>query len=197
MSVEQIRAEPLAQPNPEPRDIGLTIPQDFFERQEQVFETQLRQYEPDLLDHNVPMEDMFNAHEALFDSLQPEAPFLEEAMFEQPAEVIDAEPMPGPESLEQIVEANDMQPGDMMPDEMRDYDDSMMTPELFEEEMEPMEPYPDPLQHYGGMMPQEMYDEQMPEMMDPYMMPGMIDPYMMPGPFGPGPMLDPGPGGPP
>lgn len=36
-----------------------------------------------------------------------------------------------------------------------------------------------------------------PDMMDPHMMPGMIDPYMMPGPFGPGPMLSPGPGGPP
>ena len=134
-------------------------------------------------------------------------PELEAEFMGQPMAEMGPLASQGPESLEQIIEANDMGLESMMPDEMPgapDYDDSLMTPDHFEQEMgeapepmESMEPYPEPFPHYGGMMPPEMYDEQMQQMMDPYMISGMIDPYMMPGPFGPGPMLDPGPGGPP
>jgi len=207
MAVEEIRAEPSAHPNPEHRDIGLTIPQGFFEQQERMFEAQLREMEAADLDYGTQMEAVFEAQEALFDLPQPEAVPTEQAMPDQPVEEMGPLADPVPESLEHIIEASDMQPEGMMADEMPDaldYGDSLMSPDLLEEEMgevaeptEAMEPYPDPFGHYGGMTLQEMYDEPEPEMMDPYMIPGMVDPYMMPGPFGPGPMLDPGPGGPP
>ena len=123
--------------------------------------------------------------------LQPHAAPMEEIMPGMPLEERGPFAGPGGESLEQIIEAHEIPDG--MPDAL-DYDDSLMTPEFVGQEMgedadqmEPMEPYPDPFGHYGGMMPQEMYDEPMQYMMDPYMAPCMIDPYMMPGP---------GPGGP-
>ncbi|MHC4539841.1 MAG: hypothetical protein ACYS74_08675 [Planctomycetota bacterium] len=196
MAVEQVRAEPLTPPNPEPHDIDVTLPQDSFEQREEMLESQLREFEPAESDYGAGIEAVFDAQEALFDLPELEAEFMS-----QPTAGMGPLASPGPESLEQIVEAHDIADG--VPD-TPDYDDSLMTPDHFEQEMgeaaEPMEwmePYPDPFGHYGGMMPQEMYDEQAPEMMDPYMTPDMIDPYMMPGPFGPGPMLDPGPGGPP
>lgn len=226
MAVEQTRAESLTDSNPEvtheslygldaamyhsttPEPMSGAVdyetlePQDFFEQQMQLFESQFSQFDPAGFDSGAEMEAIFKAQDTMFD-----LPELEAAFTGQPTEEMGLLAGPGSESLEQIIEANDMGPEGMMPDEMPgapDYDDSLVTPDLFEQQMdeapEPMEsmdPYPDPLQHYGGMMPPEMYDEQMQQMMDPYMMPGMIDPYMMPGPFGPGPMLDPGPGGPP
>ena len=56
MAVEQIRTEPLAYANPEPRDIGLTIPQDIFERQEQMLESQFSELEPVGFDYGAEME---------------------------------------------------------------------------------------------------------------------------------------------
>ena len=202
MAVEQARLDA----NAEPADFGLTIPHDFFERQKQMFESQFRESDPAQFDYGAEMEAMFQAQEALFDPSQPDVAAMEQIISGEPVEPMGPLAFPGGESLEQIIEAHEMLDEGMMPDEMPDYDDSLMTPQLFEQGMEPMEPRPDPFEPYGGMMPQEMYDEQMPGMMDPYMtpemmhpymMPGMMDPYMMPGLFGPEPILDPGPGGPP
>jgi hypothetical protein len=180
MAVEQIRTEPSVYTNPEPHEFGIAIPQDFFEQQKQMLESQFDVLEPPEFDYGTQMEAAFDAQEALFDLFQPEAVPMEEM-----------EPLAGSgsESLEQIIEAHEMLDEGVMPDAMPgalDDDDSLMSPDLFEEEMEPMGLYPDTFEDYGGMMPQEMYDEQMQE-----------DPYMVPGSFGPGPMLDPGPGGPP
>lgn len=221
MAAEQTRNESLAEPNPElssesvygldammyhppspelisgAADYELLEPQDFFDQQMQLFEKQFSQFDPAEFDNGVEMEAMFKAQEAVFD-----LPELEAAFMEPPTEAMGSLARPGSESLEQIIKANEIGPEAMMPDEMPeapDYDDSLMTPELFEQEMseaaEPMEPYSDPMEQYGGMIPQPMYEEQVPDMMDPYRMPGMMNPYMMPGPFEPGPMFDPGPGG--
>ena len=198
MAVEQVKADT----NPDSHDFGLTIPQDFFEQQEQMVESQYGQLQPELFDYGANLEEILNDQEALFDAFLSEPSPLEQAILDQPIEDVNPVVEPVFQSLEQIIETEPMQEDGMMPDdmaEMPDYDDSLMTPDLFEQVMdevtEPMEPYPDPFGHYGGMMPQEMYDEQMQYMMDPLMIPEMMDPYMMPGPFGPGPMLDPGPGG--
>jgi hypothetical protein len=193
--------------NKEPADIGLAIPQDFFEQQDHMLEDQLRYFAPGEFDYGAEMETMFNAQEALF-NLQSDAFPMEQLMSDQFVEDMELSAAPGAESLEQIIEDHEMPDGMA---EALDYDDSLMAPDRFvmggvAEPTESMEPYPDPMQDDYGMMPQEMYDEQLPgmadpymspDMIDPYMMPGIMDPYMMPGPFGPGPMLDPGPGGPP
>jgi len=195
-------ADMYQRPNPESMyeavDYEMFEPQDFFEQQMEMLEIQFSQFDPTEYDSRAEMEAMSKAQEAMFD-----LPDLEAAFMEPPIEAMEPLTGSGLDSLEQMVEANGMGPEAMMPDAIPggpDYEESLMIPELFDQEMsdavEPVEPYPDPMQHYGGMMPQEMYDEQL-DIMDPYMMPGMIDPYMMPGPFGPGPMLDPGPGGPP
>ena len=207
MAVEEVRVGPLTPPNTEARDVGLTIPQDFFEQQEQMVESQFHEFEPPDFDCGAEMEALIEAHEVLFDLPQPEASPLEQIITEEPVEEMGPMVSQGPESLEQIIAEDEIQPEGAMLEEMPgapDYDDSFMTPGSLEQQMdeapeptEAMEPYPSPFGPYGGMMPPEMYDEQMQQMMDPYMMSGMLDPYMMPGPFGPGPMLDPGPGGPP
>lgn len=151
-------------------------PQDFFEQQEQTINAEYDELQHEMFGYGPQVEEIFDAQEALFDMAEAESP-----------------------SLEQLVEASGMLEEGPMPNEigeMADYDDGSMVCEPSEQQMyggpEQMEPYPD-----GGMMPQEMCEEQVQEMMDPYMMPGMPDPCMMPGPMGPGPMLDPGPGGPP
>jgi hypothetical protein len=194
--------------NTEPGDFGLTIPQEFFEQQEQMLEDQLREFEPPEFDYGAEMEAMFSAQEALFNLLQPDAVPMEQIMPDQFVEEMGLLDVPGSESLEQIIEAHEMLYG--MPEAL-DYDDSLMAPVLFgiggvAEPTESMEPNPDPIQDGYDMMPQEMYDEQLPgmvdpymepDMADPYMAPDMMDPYMVPGLFGPGPMLYPGPGGPP
>jgi hypothetical protein len=214
MAVEQTKAEPLADVNPELPDFGLTIPQDFFERQEQMFESQYGELQAELFDYGANMEEIFNDQEALFDALQSGPSPMEQAILDQPIEDVNPIAEPVFETLEQMIETEPMQDDGAMPEdmaEMLDFDNSLMRPELVEqqmygadEEMAPQETEPDPFQYDNGMMPQEMYDEQMqymmdpfmiPDLMDPYMVPGMMDPYMMPGPFGPGPMLDPGPGG--
>jgi len=172
MAVEQTRADI----NPEPRNIGLAIPQDFFEQQEQMYENQFYEMQQFAeLDYGAQMEADFNA---------------QEAMLEQPVEEMGPLADLGPQTLENIIEAEQMQYEDGMPDDMAGMQALMDEgpDEQMYETPEQMEPYPTPIGYDDGMMPQEMYDEQMQDMMDPYMMPGL---------FGPGPMLDPGPGGPP
>jgi len=171
--------------DPELRDCGLTMPRDFFEQQKQVLESQFREWDADQFDYGAEMEALFHAQEALFNPLLPDTASMDHIIPGQPVEEMGPLAFPVGESLEQLIEAHEMR--DNMADAL-DYDDSVMAPDAFEQEMEPMEPHPDPFEPYGGMMPQEMYDEQMP---------GVMHPYMMPGLFGPGPMLDPGPGGPP
>jgi hypothetical protein len=203
--------------NTEPADIGLAIPQDFFEQQDQILEDQLRYFEAPEFDYGAEMESMFSAQEALFDLLQSEASPMKRIMSDQFVEDMGLLAVPGAESLEKIIEDHEMPDG--MTDSL-DYENSLMTTDPFgmeeiAEPIEPMETNPDPIPDDYDMLPQEMYDEQLPgmadqymapdmadpymspDMMDPYMMPGIMDPYMMPGPFGPGPILDPGPGGPP
>ena len=117
---------------------------------------------------------------------QMEADFdVQEAMFEQPVEEMEPVADLGPQTLENIVEAEQMQYENGMPDDMSGMPASMDEGpvEQMYETPEQMEPYPTPPGYDDGMMPQEMYDEQMLYMMDPYMMPGPFGPM----PFGPGP----------
>ncbi len=140
-------------------------------------DAQYDELQHELLGYDAQMEEMFNAQEALFDVPQGETL-----------------------SLEQLVESSEMLgegPSDIA--EMADYDDGLTTPEPLEQEMgegaeqtESMEPDPDQLQYYDGVMAPEMDNDRMQEMMDPLMMPGFYGPM----PFGPGPMPGPGPGGP-
>ena len=119
----------------------------------------------------------------------------QEAMFEQPIKEMEPIVDSGPQPLENIIEAEQMQYEGAIPDDISGIPDFMNEGpvEQMYETPEQMEPYPEPRQDGYGMMPQEMYDEQMPdEMMDPFMGPEMMDPYMMPGPFGP---MGFGPGG--
>jgi hypothetical protein len=169
IAVEQARAEPLAEPNPEPSDFGLAIPQDFFEQAEQTFD-EFYEMQPAEFDHGDQMGADFGA---------------QEAMFEQPIEEMESVADLGPQTLENIVEAEQMQYESGMPDDMSGMPTSMDEGpvEQMYETPEQMEPYPNPPGYDDGMMPQEMYDEQMLYMMDPFMMPGPFGPM----PFGPGP----------
>ncbi len=169
MAVEQSRAGSLAELNPEPSDFGLAIPQDFFEQAEQTFE-EFYEMQPAEIDYGAQMEADFDA---------------QEAMFEQPIEEMGHIADLGPQTLENIVEAEQMQYEGAMPDDMSGMSASMDEGpvEQMYETPEQMEPYPTPPGYDDGMMPQEMYDEQMLYMMDPYMMPGPFGPM----PFGPGP----------
>jgi hypothetical protein len=205
MAVEQARRDPLTDLDPESPGIGPTIPQDFFEQQEEMLEAQYHESDHESFDYGVEMDEMFNAQEALFDALQSGPSPMEEAIFDERMEGVDTMGEPMPETLEDMIEAEPMQDGGAMPDDMvgaPGYDGCPIGPELLEEQMhdvtEQMEPrygYPDPLQAGYGIMPEQMSDEPIPDMMDPYMTPDMMDPYMMPGASGLGPMLDPGPGG--
>lgn len=169
MAVEQAKAESLTALNPEPMNFGTAIPQDFFEQQEQMPENQF--------------DDMQFAEFGYGASMEPDIDAQEE-MFEQPIE--EMEPMAdlGPQTLENIVEAEQRQYEDGMPDDMSEMPDAMNEGpvEQMYETPEQMEPYPEPRQDGYGMMPQEMYVEQMQEMMDPYMMPGPFGPMPGPGP---------------
>jgi len=107
---------------------------------------------------------------------------LEQALQGQPIEEMDYTAAQGPEDLEQMTEANEIE---------------AMDQQVIEEPMDGMEPCLE-MDHYGNPMVQpEMYDEQMQYMMgpfmNPYMVPDMMDPYMMHGSFGPMP-FGPGPG---
>jgi len=172
MAVEQVRAEPLADVNPEPMDFGLTIPQDFFEQQERMFENQFYEIQPSEFDYGGQMEADFSA---------------QEAMFEQPMEEIGPMTDSGQQTLENIVEAEQMQYATGMADDISGIPDLINEGpvEQMYETPEQMEPYPTPLGYDDGMMPQEMYDEPMQDMMDPFMMPGPWGPMPGPGPGGP------------
>lgn len=180
MAVEQAKAESLTALNPEPMDIGPAIPQDFFEQAEQMLEEQFYEMQPAEFDYGVQMEADFST---------------QETMFEQPIEEMEPMADSSPQTLENIIEAEQMRYEIGMPDDMSGMQVLMNEGpiEQMYDTPEQMEPYPEPLQDGYGMMPQEMYGEQMPdEMMDPFMRPDMMDPYMMPGPLGP---MGFGPGG--
>ena len=161
-------------------------PQDFFEQQMQAFESQFRQFETMQFGQGAQMEEVFRAQEALFDLSNLGGLLAEPAM-------------PGPQSLDDIVEAYDLTPEAPPPGYGPDapgYDDCLMTPELFGElmheaatDMMPQEAAPVP--YDIGMMPGGMYGEPMP---DDMMEPEMMDPDMMPGPMGPGFGPEPPPG---
>jgi hypothetical protein len=169
MAVEQARAEPLAEPNPQALDFGLAVPQDFFEQAEQTFE-EFYEMQPVEFDYGDQMEADFST---------------QGIMFEQPVEEMGPMADLGPQTLENIVEAEQMQYEGAIPDDMSGMPALMDEGpvEQMYETSEQMEPYPTPLGYDDGMRQQEMYDEQMMYMMDPFMMSGPFGPM----PFGPGP----------
>lgn len=163
---------------------------DPFQEAEQIFDQQMQ-----LLDQSFEVPGFETV-----DALDPGI-YAEPAMFDLPM-VNEFRPTmdPGPASLDDIVEAYDMPSGETMPggmNEMPAYDNCLMTPDFFRQQMNgvmdqmgPEDPYMDPSQ-CDDMMPQDIYGQPMPDpMMDPYMM----NPYMMPGPMGPNFMPDPPPG---
>ena len=162
---------------------------DPFQEAEQIFNQQMQ-----LLDQS------FEAPG--FETVEAQDPsmFTEQAMFEQPMYEDGSAMNPGPESLDDIVEACDMPNEAAMfngTNAMPAYGDCLMTPDLFGQQMNgavdqigPEDPCMD-APWCDNMMPQDMYGQPMPDpMMDPYMM----NPYMMPGPMGPNFMPDPPPG---
>ena len=179
---------PAAQPLPGQINYGAMDPQDFFEQQNSMLESQFSQF-----DLGGQMEAMFNAQEALFDQSQQ-------------ADLFSGPTMHGAGSLDDIIEHNPAQhvPTPAFGSDLPAYGDSLMTPELFEQQMheaaEQMglaDPY---MESPAYDMPGEMYDQPGPmqeEMYDqpPEPMPEeMMDPQMMPGPMGPNYMPDPPPG---
>jgi hypothetical protein len=175
----------------EPADL---TPRDFFEHLKQTFEVLLQEAQPAMLDCGAQIEAAFDAETAMLDSPQSGPLDLEQAV-EHAMDDMGLSEAPDAQSLEQIIEGEEIQPEVAMAGDTTEapgYDDDLMTPELFEQQMAEaegqMEPYPEPLQQNYGMMPQEMYDEQMMYGMDPLMMP-----Y---GPMPFGPMMGPGPSGP-
>lgn len=160
MAVEQARADSLAEPNSEISN---------FEQAEQMPESQLYEMQSAELDYGAQIEAEFNAQEATFE--QP---------MEETVPMMDS----GPQALENIVEAEQMQYEGAMPDDMSAMSDLMneRPVEQMYETPEHMELYPEQVQDGYGMMQPEMYDEQMQEMMDPFMMQGPLGPMG----FGPG-----------
>jgi hypothetical protein len=171
------------------------IPEDFFDTQAQLMEKQFSQPDASGVDISEQMDGVFNAQEALFNMLQGQMPSVEEAISDQMADVSFPEQGLADVSLEQIVEAFEMQGPAVAPDMIGitpSYDDCLMDSALFEQQvheaagqMESVESLPDQMYEPNDMM--LPYDPQIQQMMDP---------YMMPGPMGPGPMMGPGPGGP-
>jgi len=171
-------------------------PQDFFVQQMRMMENQFDQFDP-----SAQMEAAFNAHEALFEQSQHALPF--EPAIPGPS-MGRMGPMPGPASLDDIIEAHGAFQGSQSSSygpEMPAYGNGPMTQELFEHQMHEAagqmgapDAAPDP--YDDGTMSGQMYGEAMPyDAMDPDMMdPRMMNPYMMPGPMGPNFMPDPPPG---
>ena len=169
--------------------------EDFFELQAQLMERQFSQPDVTGVDISEHTDAVFNAQEALFNMLQGQIPSVEEAISDQMAGTPIHESDLGHLSLEQIVDALEMQSLVVAPEEVGgtpSYDDCLMDSILFEQQvheaagqMESVGPLQDQMPDPNDMMPQP-YDPQMQQMMDP---------YMMPGPMGPGPMMDPGGGG--
>ena len=157
---------------------------DPFQEAEQIFDQQMQ-----LLDQ------LFEAPE--FGTIEAHEPamFTEQPMFEKPMDENGFAMNPGPESLDDIVEACDMPNEAVMSNgmnEMPAYGDCLMTPDLFGQQMNgavdqmgPEDPYMD-APRCDNMMPQDMYGLPMPY--------PMMNPYMMPGPMGPGSMPFPPPG---
>jgi len=183
---------PAVEPLPGQMNYAAMDPQDFFEQQMQMIESQFNQFDP-----SAQMEAIFNAHEALFELLQQALPF-EPVMPELSASGMGPVAMPGSASLDDIVDVHNLIHGTPSPGyvpDMPGYDACLMTPELFEQQMHgatgqmaPEGAGPDPYDQ--GMMPGEMYGPMSQDMMEPEMM----DPYMMPGPMGPSFMPEPPPG---
>jgi len=188
----QVYALPPVEPLPGQVNYAAIDPQDFFEQQMQMMESQFSQFDP-----GAQMEAVFNAHEALFELSQQALPF-EPVMPEPSMGGMGSGAMPGPASLDDIIEAHDLIQGAPPPGygpDMPAYGDCLMTPELFGQQMlgaagqmAPEGAGPDPYGH--SMTPGEMYGLMPQDMMEPEMM----DPYMMPGPMGPNFMPDPPPG---
>jgi hypothetical protein len=158
----------------EPADLA---PQDSFDHLKQAFEAQLCVTEATDFCAGDEMEPDFEAREAMLDDALLTEVGLEQDLVHETAEGADPSPAPGPNSLEQIVEAEEMDP--MAEGTIEEPLDETAEP------MEEAEPYPGPHPYGDPMMPEEMYDEMMMYGADPFMM----------GAYGP--MLDPGPGGPP
>ena len=189
-------SDTMSQPETsEAADYAMPEPQEYFEQQMQMMEAQLFQLEHTQFDHGSQMEMMFDAQEAAFDAIQPEGVAMEQATVEQSIEEMMLSTVPGGQSLEQVVQANEVQDATMTPNDMSEmpsYGDCLMSQDIFEQQMheaaEEMAPeQADPCE--DEMVQEQMYDEQMPE--------DMMDPSMMPGPMGPGamgPEFMPGPG---
>lgn len=184
---------PTAEPSTGQIDYSAADPHDFFEQQTQMIEKQFSQ-----LDQSAQMEAVFAAQDALFElsqmvALPPEIGMLEPSMSGMGPAV-----MLGPGSLDDIVEAHEPMQGAIAPGygpEMPAYGDSLMTQELFEQQMHEAAGEMGPPEAAGpydtGMDQQDMYDQPMPQDM---MEPEMMDPDMMPGPMGPNFMPEPPPG---
>jgi hypothetical protein len=156
------------------------IPEDFFDTQAQLMEKQFSQPDASGVDISEQMDAVFNAQEALFKMLQGQMPAVEQAISDQMSDVSLTEQGLLDASLEQIVEAFDIENPVAAPDVINmapSYDDCLMDSVLFEqqlheaaEQMESVEPLPDQIYDPNDMM--QPYDPQMQQMMDPYMMPG-------------------------
>jgi len=185
-----------AEPSPVQMDHEAMEPQDFFEQQMQVMENQFSELENMQLDRGPQMDAVFDAQQTLFELSQITG-MSPEAVLEAAMGGMSLAGMPGPESLDDVVEAHDPSQQIKAPGygpDMAAYG-GMMTQEVFEQEMheaagqmgsaEVADPYDN-----GAAQP-DMYEQPTPdEMMEPEMM----DPYMMPGPMGPGFMPEPPPG---
>jgi hypothetical protein len=136
------------------------------------------EHEPqsEMTDHDDQVDAIFT-QEAMFDDALLAEVGLEQDLVHETAEGADPSPAPGPDSLEQIIEAEGMNA--MAEGTIEEPLDEAAEP------MEEAEPYRGPHPYGDPMMAEEMCDEMMMYGADPFMMGGY------------GPMLGPGPGGPP
>jgi len=145
------------------------IPEDFFDMEAQLMEKQFSQPDASGVDISEQMDAAFNAQEALFKMLQGQMPAVEQAISDQMADVSLPEQGLTDVSLEQIVEAFDIENPVAAPDVINmapSYDDCLMDSVLFEqqvheaaEQMESVEPLPDQMYDPSDMM--QPYDPQM------------------------------------
>jgi hypothetical protein len=144
------------------------------------------------LDYSALPDAYFDAQDALFDLPQPEQMAQGQQVLDQfmeemnPIEDLEAQ------SLEQIIEAQELVPEGEMANYDIQIEQGPLEQQLQEgfEQMDMEDPYLEPPAQGYGMIPQEMYDEQIQEMLDPFMIPGFY------GPMSFGSMPGPGPGGP-
>ena len=142
------------------------------------------------------MDAVFDAQQTLFELSQITG-MPPEAVLEVAMGGISLAGMPGPESLDDVVEAYDPPQQIEAPGYGPDVAayGGMMTQEVFEQQMHEAAGQTGPAEvanpYDSGTAQQDMYDQPTPdEMMEPEMM----DPYMMPSPMGPGFMPEPPPG---